>query len=255
MWLGEGWDSVATLVDARWVERRPRRAEVRELLLRETRVMPWLSQRLPVRVPVPVVWREEPLVVRHELVSGGQADVLTTGHGRVIGEFLRVLHAVDVGEAAARGVVATDRAEVLAEFADVVVPLVGGAAVLDEIRAFPVDAVVHADLGPEHVLVDKGQVSGVIDWSDLCVDDRARDLAWALFGASPAFALGVAEAYGVTEELHRRAWAWHRLGPWFEVTHGVAMGQPDLVESGLAGVRARLAGRKSALPGREGRQG
>lgn len=59
----------------------------------------------------------------------------------------------------------------------------------------------------------------------------------------------MAEAYGVTED--RPAWAWHRLGQWFEVTHGVATRQPDLVESGAQGV----AGRKSALPGREGRQG
>ncbi|MGW4482623.1 aminoglycoside phosphotransferase family protein [Amycolatopsis sp. NPDC004368] len=255
VWLGEGWDSVAALVDGRWVERRPRRDEVRELLRRETRVMPWLAPRLPVRVPVPVVRREEPLVVRHEFVPGGPVEVLTAEHGRVIGEFLRVLHAVDVGEAAARGVVAGDRVEVLAEFSEVVVPRVGGAELLDEVRGFPVDAVVHADLGPEHVLVNEDQISGVIDWSDVCLDDRARDLAWALFGASPAFAEGVAEAYGMPEELHRRAWAWHRLGPWFEVTHGVATGQPDLVESGLAGVRERLAAHKSALPGREGRQG
>ncbi|WP_326567415.1 phosphotransferase [Amycolatopsis rhabdoformis] len=255
MWLGEGWDSVATLVDARWVERRPRRAEVRELLLRETRVMPWLAPLLPVRVPVPVVWQAEPLVVRHELVVGEQANVLTAEHGRTIGALLRALHAVDIDEAGAHGVAATDRADVLAEFAEVVVPRAGGAALLDEIRGFPVDAVVHADLGPEHVLVIEGQVSGVIDWSDLCVDDRARDLAWPMFGASAAFARGVAAAYGMTEELHRRAWAWHRLAPWFEVTHGVATGQPDLVDSGLAGVRERLAGHKSALPGREGRQG
>lgn len=68
--LGEGWDSVATLVDGRWVERRPKRDEVRAWLLRETRVLPWLAPQLPLTVPIPLVWRENLLVIRHELVPG-----------------------------------------------------------------------------------------------------------------------------------------------------------------------------------------
>ncbi|WP_366914532.1 phosphotransferase [Nocardia sp.] len=50
-----GWDCLATLVDERWVERRPRRPEVVDQLVRETRSMPWLAPRLPLPVPIPEV--------------------------------------------------------------------------------------------------------------------------------------------------------------------------------------------------------
>ncbi|WP_205826137.1 hypothetical protein [Microbispora catharanthi] len=39
-------------------------------LLMETRLMPWPAQRLPLPVPIPHVLRQEPLVVRHEMVAG-----------------------------------------------------------------------------------------------------------------------------------------------------------------------------------------
>ena len=33
---------------------------------------------------------------------------------------------------------------------------------------------------------------------------------------------------------------YHRLGPWFEVEHGLRTEQPVWVETGLAGIRSRL---------------
>ncbi len=59
----------------------------------------------------------------------------------------------------------------------------------------------HGDLYPRHVLTDAwGQVTGVIDWEDLCWGDPAADLcvAYTYFSASdrPAFW----EAYGEPED-------------------------------------------------------
>lgn len=76
-----GWDSAATLVDGRWVDRRPRRPEVADQLRRETRLMPWLAPRLPVPVPVPRVVNSDPLVVRHEYLPGEPIDKLEATHG------------------------------------------------------------------------------------------------------------------------------------------------------------------------------
>ncbi|WP_067723255.1 phosphotransferase [Nocardia yamanashiensis] len=251
MGFEDGWDSFAALVDGEWVERRPRRAEVAGQLRREARVMPWLAPLLPLAVPVPWVVGEEPLVVRHALVRGSAIEEGGVEEGVAVGAFLRALHGCPVAEAVRRGLPGAeetrrDRVETVGRFRSEVLPLVpvgvraAAGAVLDAAAATPADTVVHGDLGPEHVLVDGRRVSGVIDFGDAHVGDRAIDLAWALFGAPEAFAEGVASAYGVTDDVRRRALIWHQLGPWYEVMHGLDLGGDETVRSGMAGVVDRL---------------
>ncbi|WP_344884506.1 phosphotransferase [Allokutzneria multivorans] len=244
MEFSSGWDSAATLVDGRWVERRPRRPEVAPRLLAESRVMSWLAPRLPLPVPCPVVVSEQPLVLRHELVPGEPAEALTGADGRVVGRFLRALHDTDPAEALRHGL-AEGAVPELDRFRAEVVPMLPdqplALALLDDLRVPRTESVVHGDLGPEHLLCHEGAVSGVIDWTDVHLGDAAIDLAWTLFGTPPEFADALAETYGVSEELRRRALQWHRLGPWYEVTHGLDTGQPELVRDGLAGIIARIS--------------
>ncbi|MEV2270971.1 phosphotransferase [Nonomuraea africana] len=246
----QGWDSVATLVDGQWIDRRPRRPEVVELLVMETRLMPWLAPRLPLRVPVPRVIAVEPLVVRHEVVPGGPVRELTAVQGRQMGGFLRALHQVDVVEAVGHGLpdaerTLREREAVLRRFREVVVPMLAerraAGELLEAVEGLPADTVVHADLGPEHLMAVDGELTGVIDFSDAHVGDRAIDLAWLLHGTPAPFAQALAEAYSVTEEERERALLWHRLGPWHEVLYGLDVADPATVESGLSGVRERLA--------------
>ncbi|MGI5159867.1 phosphotransferase [Microbispora sp. CA-102843] len=250
-WGGTGWDSQARLVRERWVDRRPRRPEVAARLLMETRLMPWLAPRLPLPVPIPHVLRQEPLVVRHEVVVGEPLDTFDAVGGRTLGAFLRALHAVDPAEAVRHDApppreALRERAATVKDFGTRVVPLLPGdrrdaaSAVLDGVGALPTCALVHGDLGPEHVLARDGTVSGVIDFGDAHVGDPALDLAWALHGAPPAFARAVAAEYGAAMELTERALLWHRLGPWYEVTYGLDTGDPNAVRGGLEGVLARL---------------
>ena len=239
-YLGEGWDSTAVLVDGRWVERRPRRPEIGPQLVRESVVMPWLAPRLPLPVPVPVVVSRDPMVVRHELVPGEELESLNAVQGRQLGEFLLALHACPVSEAGERG--AGPRPLPLDRFrAEVRVP--GGEELLARAGGLPADALVHGDLGPEHVLGRDGVLTGVIDFGDLHVGDAAIDLAWALHATPPEFADALAETYGVTDELRARALIWHQLGPWHEVLHGNDTGDPELARIGLAGVKERLGTR------------
>ncbi|MFD6224834.1 phosphotransferase [Nocardia asteroides] len=251
MEFSQGWDSIAVLVDGRWVERRPRRPEVSDQLRRETRLMPWLAPRLPLAVPVPTVIGDSPLVVRHALVPGQAIEAPTAEHGREIGAFLRALHDSPAAEAVRRGVppatvTRNDREMTLRRFRAEVVPLLPAdrrapaLAILDAAQDLPVDTVVHGDLGPEHILVDDDHVTGVIDFGDAHLGDAAVDLAWALYGAPPDFATAVAVTYGLTEPLRRRALLWHQLGPWHEVTYGADIADPETVRSGLAGVLDRL---------------
>jgi aminoglycoside phosphotransferase (APT) family kinase protein len=133
-------------------------------------------------------------------------------------------------------------------FTRLVVPLVAAPLrpaarrLLDRVgQRSPRVCLVHGDLGPQHVRVRGGQVTGVIDWGDAVIGDPALDLAWPLHGTSAEFADAVAASYGLDAATAARALDWHLLGPWHEVTYGLDTDQPAFVRSGLAGVEQRLA--------------
>ncbi|MFE3190321.1 phosphotransferase [Nocardia sp. NPDC059240] len=247
-----GWDSSATLVDERWVERRPRRAEVEAQLLRETRLLPWLAPRLPLPVPIPVVVSESPLVVRHPLIPGEPIEDYTPDNGDAIGRFLRALHDTPPAAALELGLPDADhtrrertwavdrcRREVLPLLPDSLAA--AAAELLERILQAPADTVVHADLGPEHVLAESGRVSGIIDFGDAQLGDPAIDFAWVLFGAPSEFGEAVARAYGgVTPDVRARAESWHRLGPWYEVLRGHDVDDPAMSSDGVTAVIERL---------------
>jgi aminoglycoside phosphotransferase (APT) family kinase protein len=99
---------------------------------------------------------------------------------------------------------------------------------------------VHADLGPDHLLTTGGRVSGVIDWTDARIGDPGVDLAWTLYGTPHAFAAALVETYSPTPEQRTRGLLWHRLGPWWEALAGLDFLGEEYVASGLAGITARL---------------
>jgi len=250
---GQGWDSEAAVVEGRWLDRRPRRPEVAPHLLAETRLLPLLAPRLGLAVPVPVVLEAEPLLVRHPLVPGIPCEpaALTAADGAAVGRFLRILHDTPRSEVADSGVpdAAATRAELLEGLAGMrerVLPLLppgrraAGAALLDAVGTPSPVCLVHADLGPAHLLVTDGRVSGVIDWSDARTGDPALDLAWTLHGTPAAFADALVAAYSPTTEQVARGRLWHQLGPWWEALAGVDFLGDEYVESGLTGVLDRL---------------
>lgn len=248
----DGWDSRATEVEGRWIDREPRRQDVSDRLLAETNLMPWIAPRLPVEVPRPRMVEREPLRVRHPIVRGIPLDGSATAeHARALASFVHALAAIPVQLAVQHGLrtaesARSEHAGFLAAARDEVVPRLARAhrraadGLLAGAEQLPFDTVVHADLGPSHVLLDGGRVRGVIDWTDAQTGDRARDLAWALYGTPQRFADAFARAYGLTDALAARALIWHRLGPWYEVLHGLWHDRPELVESGLRGVVTRL---------------
>src|SRR5205823_14897913 len=116
--------------------------------------------------------------------------------------------------------------------------LLQGRPLVDEdgagVRAFldAVHALVHGDLGPEHLLVRDGKLAAVIDWGDARIGDPALDYAWLLHGPFPD--------WDVDAGLSRQARFYHRLGPWFEAHYGLFVKSSEHVEGGLAGIRERL---------------
>ena len=246
----QGWDSHAEIVEGSWLDRTARRPDVARLLEVETRLMPRLAARLPLTVPVPALLDTDPPRIRHRLVQGTPVDParLTAEDGERVAGFLRALHDTPAHVWEGTGIARdTDRLPLLDEMAERVLPLLPsdlrstGLALLDRCRDASYGSVLrHGDLGPQHVLVSDGRVSGVIDWTDVALGDQALDLAWLVNRTPAPFANALTSTYGATRDELARSRDWHRLGPWWEVHHGLTGGGDEFVTSGLEGTRERL---------------
>ena len=68
---------------------------------------------------------------------------------------------------------------------------------------------IHGDLHPRNILVEKGKITGIIDWGDIGSGDRATDLAsvWMLFSERRARARVLID-YGADADTVLRAKGW-----------------------------------------------
>jgi aminoglycoside phosphotransferase (APT) family kinase protein len=179
-----------------------------------------------------------PLFVGYRLIRG---EPLVDEDGAGVRTFLETLHALDPSGLPVERLdwIEAYRAQ-CAEFERLVLPLVQKDLRAQATRLFGeaetlVDfepALLHADLGPEHLLVRDRRLAGVIDWGDMRVGDPALDYAWLLNGP---FA-----DWSVDPELRRRARFYHRLAPWYEAHYGIYTNRPVHTERGLVGIRDRL---------------
>jgi aminoglycoside phosphotransferase (APT) family kinase protein len=259
--VGGGWDSDTWEVDGRWIFQFPRRPEVAERTRAGIRLLPELARALSVSIPRFEFVSLEPVCVGYRKLEG---DALPLPPPPCvapdIARFLSELHAFPV-ERARLGVLGngaggwrSDWETLLSEFRERVFPLLEpderrvAAEMFEEYlsdeRSFRFrPALVHADLGPEHLLWNGERLTAVIDWSDARIGDRALDFAWLLHGPDESFAETLVRHYApaVDADFRRRARFYHRLGPWHEVVYGLDGGAPEFVASGLDGVRERLA--------------
>lgn len=234
----DGYDFEVAIVDDEWVFRFPRRPGVEEPLEVEIVLLPALAPALPVDVPKFEHISHNPLFVGYRVIHG---QPLVDEDADGVRAFLDALHAFDPsGLPVERPDWVEAYCDQCAEFERLVFPLLdvdlraqgtrffGDAETLVDFEP----ALLHADLGPAHLLVRDGRLAGVIDWGDARVGDPALDYAWLLNGP---FA-----DWDVDPDLRRRARFYHRLGPWYEAHYGLFTNQPAHTERGLAGIRDRL---------------
>jgi aminoglycoside phosphotransferase (APT) family kinase protein len=260
--IEHGWDSLVFDIDDAWIIRVPRRPEVRADLRKEAALLPLLAPKLPVPIPEVAALEDNPaaFVIVHRKLRGVpmSASVDRPALAGHIGGLLAALH--DIPGAPEAGLAERTAEDWLADHAafvercqTVLRLLDSGEAsraesMLESYLSRPLDyrpVLLHADLGPDHILCRDDAVTGVIDWSDARVGDPALDFAWLLHGPSRDFAEALLETYvaqggRVDPMLRERALYFHRLGPWHEVLFGLRTGRAGLLEAGLAGVRARL---------------
>ena len=235
----EGFDFTVVIVDETWVVRVPRRPAVAEALEFEATLLPRIAPTLPVAVPEFALVSHEPPFVVYRMIAGSPfAGEDVEGVAR----FLAALHATDTDGLPREDWVERYRAQ-CERFRELVLPLLAADerraaerlfAEADSLTGFE-PALIHGDLGAEHMLVREGRLVGVIDWADACVGDPALDYVWLTHHLSPAF--------DVDMETQRRASFYYRLAPFYSVHYGVFARKPDYVERGLEALRARLSPR------------
>jgi aminoglycoside phosphotransferase (APT) family kinase protein len=204
--LANGWDNELYRVGDGLVARLPRRAVGAEIIKNEQRWLPGLASRLPLPIPYPertgvpacgypYSWSVVPYLPGVPAAQASSFD--PAGAAAAVGGFLGALHVPAPADAPAnpfRGVPLADRA---GSFAANLALLTGQAGqdqadweavlrVWDAALAAPgyhgPPVWLHGDLYPANVLVNGGQVSGVIDFGDITAGDPANDLsvAWML---------------------------------------------------------------------------
>ena len=229
--IASGWDNHLLRLGDKLALRFPRRKVAAQLMLNEQRWLPQLEKRLPLAIPAPVrigvaqfgypwAWSVTPWI------EGETADLAPpdSNQGEVLAAFFEALHQPAPADAPSnpyRGVRLRERADA---FADRLARLGDKTNIIDE-RAHGLwsDALaaendtpatwIHGDLHPRNVLIEKGRLTGVIDWGDLARGDRASDLAsiWMLLPELASRKRAMAACPSVSYATWRRARGWALL--------------------------------------------
>jgi aminoglycoside phosphotransferase (APT) family kinase protein len=227
--IDAGWDNAMFRLGDRLAVRLPRRAIAARLLENEQHWLPQLAKQFPIAVPAPYrIGLPNSLYPWHWSIipwlPGQTADEiqLNANHAQQFAWFLKALHVAAPDNAPKnpfRGVPLSQRATMLNErMQRVEIQITMIAPTIRSLWQEAVDAPIdveptwiHGDLHPRNILVDRGDITGVIDWGDLTAGDRATDLAalWYLFPERYLRQQAI-DAYGEVSEAtlaRTRGWA------------------------------------------------
>ena len=197
--IGTGWDNVVFRLGSDLCVRMPRRELGAQLIATEARWLPSLATGLPLQVPTPLRtgepgegypwhWTVCTYVPGRPLGAQSLRGDVGLRAAEDLARFLTALHLPAPAGAPAnpyRGVPLGQRddsvAPALAECEDMVRPR------LEQVwwRAVAAPGFagrpswLHGDLHSLNVLVDRGRVTGVIDFGDMCAGDPATDVSVA----------------------------------------------------------------------------
>jgi aminoglycoside phosphotransferase (APT) family kinase protein len=263
--LGEGLGNVAFEVNDTYVFRFPK-ADVNVLdLQRELLILPVVRTHSTLPVPRPdfvpldrsyVGYRKLPgrilMNATEEILARAGAAV-----GSQLGAFLGGIHGIRVAEfdssavrhellclkdclASARGDYAQARTGIPTQYAARVERFLDASPPSDAWNGAAVFS--HNDLGSEHVLVQNGVVSGIIDWGDTAVTDPAYDFGLLYRDLGPIVLEAALNAYARVhsaekDQIRRRA---HFFGRWRvleNITYGLMPQNAAYLDAALRSLR------------------
>lgn len=228
--LASGWDNTILALGSDHLVRVPRRAAAVDLVEHEQRWLPTLAKRLPIAVPVPVVFGRRTSyfpwpwsVVDHvDGLDAISAPPDPASAVEVMAEFFAAMH-VPAPDGAPlnpwRGGPLAERSEVTQRrFAELAAWLAERVDpdLLQQLWQLAVEAEphvgpsvwIHGDVHPGNVIVRGGQIVSIIDFGDLTSGDPATDLgsAWMFF--DEADRLRLRQLLDVDEATWNRARGW-----------------------------------------------
>lgn len=204
--FGEGWDNVAYLINKHYVFRFPRRQIAVALLENECKLLPLIQKELNLKIPAPIFIGEPSELFAwpfagYELVPGVTADVkgvsLQTRIKNIkpIALFLKHLHSIslsifsepweahdelqrlDVPVRAPQTLERLYKLEHEHGFKNLT-PLKNHIETISLEPAQTTMCLVHGDLYAKHMVVnEKNLVTGIIDWGDSHIGNKAVDLS------------------------------------------------------------------------------
>ena len=101
--------------------------------------------------------------------------------------------------------------------------------------------VLHNDFSDDHILVNNGKISGVIDFGDSSLGDPAKDFAW-LWELGDRFALDVLRTYdrSIDKEFLVRSHYYNFAGTLSQLYHGVADKEKQLLRNSLKRIKSTM---------------
>ena len=273
----EGHRDQDGLFESVWIFRFPRNRVVTENLQKEQAILPVVAPRINFAVPRfehAGCWNGQPYAGYRRIPGRPLSDPPFTGRklsDEVTGSIAATLSSLhDIPTSLVAEVCAVEptveawRQHYRAlrnEVRDNVMPLLesttaaaierGYSRFLDEELATLEDvALVHCDLGCEHILIsdDRSTVSGLIDFEDVTIGDPAIDFVGIYVTYGMEAVERVRDGYQCASNVQRswdvnfvnrlRFYTW--MASCHEILYGLEEGRSDLVEEGIAGLQARL---------------
>lgn len=226
--VDSGWDNVIFRLGEQFCVRLPRRKVAAKLIENEQTWLPQISEQLPLPVPTPYrlgkpalgypwCWTVLPWL------NGISADLAEPhpNQAKHFGSFLKSLHIPAPSNAPmnpVRGIPLNQRADFveagmkrLESKTNLISPKIRRMWNLALEAPFDIKAKwLHGDLHPRNILVEKGEITGIIDWGDITSGDIATDLAsiWMLFSESNTRQKAIAEYGNISDATWQRARGW-----------------------------------------------
>jgi aminoglycoside 2''-phosphotransferase len=260
LWIDSGWDSRVLEVNGQWIFRFARRPEIVRQFRKELQVLPELADHLPAAIPnLEFVRLDDPnffcIGYRKLIGEALSRKTATQDVAAQIGTFLHSLHEFpwDAGSRLGLEIFKPDtwRAEYLDFYQWVqenVLPEVSWEigkmarnlweTFLNSEANFQFDpALIHGDLGEEHILIDpvSNRLVGVIDWGDTRIGDPALDFTGLLASCGPDFVRQALETYArpVDGRFWERMLFYQDILPFHQMLYGRKIGEESSFLEGL----------------------